>query len=412
MELTTDNAKVPHLSTTLPRIIVIAPGSFSIPSDKSSSVERIIENCLPNANKHLHLTLFAPRFSNQPRYETVHGIAFERFKRLKKTTYLSQMAKRIRQLAPDIIQVENRPHFVNILKKYFPHKRLWLQLHSLTYVTPTHISKKQLRRCFNHCERIIVNSYYVKQIISQQFPKMCHRIYVNYPGVDTTIFHPCQSIHEKKSFIQTFYPYKKSPKILLFVGRLRRIKGVHHLLSALPQLVSKYPNVLLVIVGSAYYGKHMKTPYVRELEALARLVPEQHVKFIPFVSHQQVAHWYRMADVLLVPSAKKEAFGLVNIEAMASGLPVIATASGGIPEIIQHGVTGFLIDPLQLQKQLIAYTLQLFNDSDLAKRMGNAGLQRVKQYFSWERMQSQWIRWIKQTYVENMRYSKKENSKI
>jgi spore coat protein SA len=152
----------------------------------------------------------------------------------------------------------------------------------------------------------------------------------------------------------------------------------------MPKVVKKYPNVRLTIVGSAFYGSNRKTKYVNHLYQLAEKVSE-HVKFVPFVPHNQIHFWFQAADIVIVPSIGKEAFGLVNIEAMACGIPVIATNNGGMPEIIQHGDTGFLINPKDAVNELAAYLDKLLSNPAFLKEMGENSVLNVKKNFTWEK---------------------------
>lgn len=106
------------------------------------------------------------------------------------------------------------------------------------------------------------------------------------------------------------------------------MKGVHHILKAMPRITDKVPDALLVVVGAAFYGSNRTTPYVRKLHRLGKTMGET-VRFVPYVPHDRIQDWFGIADVVLVPSDNREAFGLVNVEAMSCGVPVIATRAGG-----------------------------------------------------------------------------------
>jgi len=96
-----------------------------------------------------------------------------------------------------------------------------------------------------------------------------------------------------------------------------------------------------------------------------------------------------------VPSAGREAFGLVNAEAMAAGVPVVATRAGGIPEIVANGRTGFLVDAARPVPGLKEKVHKLLTDDALRREMGARGRERVRKRFSWERTAAMWLEALK-----------------
>ena len=98
-----------------------------------------------------------------------------------------------------------------------------------------------------------------------------------------------------------------------------------------------------------------------------------------------VPAWYQAADVVVTPSAEQEAFGLVNAEALACATPVVSTRTGGIVEVIQHGVNGWLIEPKQLRKQLGTVLNKLLCEGPLREQYGRDGAAWIRQRYTWER---------------------------
>jgi spore coat protein SA len=179
-------------------------------------------------------------------------------------------------------------------------------------------------------------------------------------------------------------------KIILYAGRLREIKGVHHLLEAMPRLAAQYPDAVLLVVGGAFYGSKRTTDYVRKLHRMARSLP-RNVRFVPYVPHEQMPEWFRLADVAVMPSPRREAFGLVNVEAMASAVPVVAADSGGMREIILHEETGYLVPVGYLSGGIADAVGRLLADQELARRMGEQAAQRVREQFTWESAAVRWL---------------------
>lgn len=152
----------------------------------------------------------------------------------------------------------------------------------------------------------------------------------------------------------------------------------------MPSIIQAVPDTILIIAGSAYYGSARKTKYVNNLYKLAKDFPN-HVRFVSFIPHSEIHIWFEAADIVLVPSIGHEAFGLVNVEAMACGVPVIATNIGGMPEVIQHGLTGYLVNTEKAGMEIANYVIYLLNNPKEIKTLGLNSLNRVLENFTWEK---------------------------
>lgn len=172
---------------------------------------------------------------------------------------------------------------------------------------------------------------------------------------------------------------------VLFVGRLTPHKGVDRLIEALDE------DAELRVVGS---GGHDLNPPERDYpKLLRRLAARRRVEFLGVVHDADLAALYRGAQVLALPSvhvtcygrkiAVSELLGLAAIEAMASGTPVVASRLGGLPEVVEHGVTGFLVEPgntAELRERLA----QVLGDRRLAERLGRNARERFLERFTWQ----------------------------
>lgn len=163
--------------------------------------------------------------------------------------------------------------------------------------------------------------------------------------------------------------------LLLFVGRLRYYKGLNHLIEAMKQI----PATLLIV------GSGPETAALGEQAYLAGVA--ERVRFLGEVSDELLPTYYQAADLFVLPSDQRsEAFGLVLIEAMAAGLPVISTELGtGTSWVNQHGHTG-LVTPPGDAPALTAAILRLLADPDLRRRMGAAGQARAQSEFALSRL--------------------------
>jgi glycosyltransferase involved in cell wall biosynthesis len=197
------------------------------------------------------------------------------------------------------------------------------------------------------------------------------RTRVIYGGVDPSRYRPDPSARRRG---------------VLFVGRMTPHKGVDRLISALPA------GTPLTVVGSG--GHDPRAPESGYPSLLRRLALGRDVRFAGAVEDAELARLYGSAQVLALPSvevtcygrriAVSELLGLVILEAMASGTPVVASRLGGIPEIVEHGVTGFLVEPGNERELCEALTEVVSNDA-LARSMGAAARQRVLDEFTWDR---------------------------
>ncbi len=164
--------------------------------------------------------------------------------------------------------------------------------------------------------------------------------------------------------------------MLLFVGRIQPLKGVD---VAIETAAALGPDVTLVIVGGPS-GPDGESERRRLDHLVAELGVGPRIRFVAPQPHSELARWYRAADVCLVPS-RSESFGLVALEAAACGTPVVAAAVGGLPTLVDHGLTGFLVEGGDADG-FAAGVSKILGDPSLAAGMGRAATLRARRY-SW-----------------------------
>jgi len=178
------------------------------------------------------------------------------------------------------------------------------------------------------------------------------------------------------------WPFEARAPIVGFVGVLHPIKGIEHFIEAIPSILKENPGARFVIVGGEKEEGFRNTleKMVRSYAIDDRVHFAGHSTNIPAVMAS--------LDVLVVPSLD-EPFGYINIEAGASGVPVVASRVGGIPEIIVDGVTGYLVESKN-PEQIAAKTSELLKREELRKKMGQAARKRVVEHFSPEPSLKKW----------------------
>jgi phosphatidylinositol alpha-mannosyltransferase len=160
---------------------------------------------------------------------------------------------------------------------------------------------------------------------------------------------------------------------ILYVGRLESRKGLRYLLQAYQQVRVVLPHARLWVVGA--YSKSERLAFVRWV----RHHRVRGVRFIGQVSEADKARWYRSADIFCAPSTGYESFGMVLIEAMAAGVPVIASDIPGYREVVQHGKTGWLVPPCN-SKMLASALLMLLQDTSARQQLAEGATAMVEHY--------------------------------
>lgn len=220
--------------------------------------------------------------------------------------------------------------------------------------------------------KITVNSNFMRQQLLIVSPS-CENKLENIPmGINPNRF-GISSYTDMKNLHRTKY-------LILSVGRLIDWKGTIFLIKAMPMVLEKYPDSKLIISGTG-----------PELDVLKHQANElglnTRVEFLGVVPSFDLLSYYKSADVFVLPSiyhkGKTEGLGVVLLEAMAAGCPVIGSSVGGIPDIIIDGTNGFLVpekNPIAIAEKII----QLLSDTVLTDQFRKAGKETVQSRFSWD----------------------------
>jgi glycosyltransferase involved in cell wall biosynthesis len=177
--------------------------------------------------------------------------------------------------------------------------------------------------------------------------------------------------------------HEDSDQTVLFVGRLAKKKGVEYLIRAFPDVLAHHPDTCLVVVGDG--------PCRGELEALSsQLGLEGRVRFAGAQPPAELPRFYRRSRVFVAPSVvtrsgDTESFGLVFVEAMAAGCPVVGTSVGGIADVVVHGRTGLVVEPESPSALAVAIN-QLLDSPTEAQRMAAVARRWVRRKFDWRQV--------------------------
>ena len=277
--------------------------------------------------------------------------------------YLHKAIKKIRRQHYDLIIVENRPGYILMLNEQPINTQCILHLHN----DFLNVETQNASTIYQSYSRIIGISVFITDKVNQIAPEQKKAITVH-NAIDTQKFYETQPA-KRESF-----GFSTDDFVLVYSGRLNEEKGILPLVQAVKQLSNIHPKLL--IIGDSNYGTDKgPTPFVKQLQLEVESIKHQ-VVFTGFVDYSQIPSYLKTADIAVIPSIWDEPFGLTIVEAMAAGLPLITTRSGGIPEICEGVAT--IVDRDNIVENLANAILDLYENPEKRKAMAKASLERSK----------------------------------
>jgi len=230
------------------------------------------------------------------------------------------------------------------------------------------------RLLLNHSDIIIATtkSY---AIHSRQLRKYLYKVRVVPNGVDTKRFHP--KLDRNK--IRKKHGISEDAKVILFVGNLEAYKGCEYLLSAFSIVAKEINDAYLILVGKGSLESRLK-------QIIMKFDMKNKVFFAGYVRDNELPYYYAACDVFVLPSISEyEGFGIVQLEAMACGKPVIATNIPGVREVDKKELATIHVPPKD-KRALAEALLTILKDEKLAIKMGNNGRKLVEEFYSWPKI--------------------------
>ncbi len=219
---------------------------------------------------------------------------------------------------------------------------------------------------------VIVNSKYMKNELQRLFGLPYEKINVVANGINSTVY----------SGVEKDYEFRRqyaadNEKIILFMGRLVYEKGVQHLISAMPKILNGYKDSKLIIAGKGGMLDELKA----QVDSMGLT---DKVYFTGYMNAKQVSKMYRCADVSVFPSTY-EPFGIVALEAMLAGVPVVVSDVGGLNEIVEHGVDG-MKSYAGNSNSLADSILALLSNPELCSNVTKKAKAKVKNEYNWAKI--------------------------
>ena len=357
----------------------------SIPPNKGAAVEWwMYQVCKRLTQYEPHIISICEE--NEPELEeqsgvTIHRIRFGRiYKRMfQKITRLDPLSYAVRahriisELGADIVHVHNAPP-------------LFLKLNALgksnteQYVLHMH-NEKQFPKV-NDSVQLFVVSKYLENFYRQILPKAHIQVIPN--GVDINVMQPKWNVKSAPNYKDLSTRIPRENKVILYAGRISPEKGVLRLVKAFAELRKQRQDVFLLLAGEFAKRKNNDRTIYGDLVRSECENMHNCCEMLGTVPPGEMQNIYHYADLVVVPSEFEEPFGMVAIEAMAAGVPVMAAKKGGLVEFIEDGKTGIFIrrldDPVDFAKQLS----EVFEDKQLLMEISQNARRQVVGSYVWD----------------------------
>ncbi len=362
------------------KVLVIVPEQLPIPPVEGGSVESCTHNIFRRMARTDDITLIC---CTHPKLPVTSKLAGGRYRIVrvpyanKRSSYIRAALSKVKGERFDLIQVENRPTFIPHVRKAFPNSTIVLSLHSLTFMS--RLSRKRANAILRQVDGVTTVVSFLSQTMKRRYPRHAHKFKSAILGVDTEKFHTRSAAFQRK--------LRKKWKVngtynVLFVGRIVPKKGLHILLKAVAKVKKREGKTRLIAVGASWPGHKQETAYMRKVRLLSRRLGVP-IRFTRYIPPSRVQDMYQLGDVFVCPTQYQEGFCTVNSEAMASGIPVIASKRGGIQEVIKHNKNGLLVSAYRSPNAFAQMIGRLKASPSLANKLKAGGLATAKHKLGW-----------------------------
>jgi phosphatidylinositol alpha-mannosyltransferase len=368
------------------KIALVSPYDWAVPGGVNSHITQLAEQFIRSGHEVRIIAPSSRRLSNDCDYLTVigeHVIGLPASGSVANVCLSFNLGPRVKRLLEhkgfDIVHLHEP--FMPLLPFQF------LRYSHATNIATFHAAREGGSRIYayasyiikpwwSHIQGRIAVSRTALKMISRYFADR-YRIIPN--GIDYPHF---------ASEVPPIPKYIDSKRNILFVGRQEKRKGLPYLLEAYARLKRERPEIRLIVVGPDGGMRPACERYVRQHQL-------EDVVFTDFVPYEELPRYYKTADVYCAPNTGHESFGIVLLESMAAGTPIVASNIGGFGEVLEDGVEGMLVPPRDAEA-LAAAMDRLLSDATLREQMGRAGTLRAEPY-SWEHVSARVLEYYQAT---------------
>jgi spore coat protein SA len=364
------------------KICHVAPELLPVPPTRGGAVERWIRDAavrlvrrghevhvisrdhgdgarsMTEGGVHYHFVAIPPRLDRGLAAAVARGL-----------WYYTRVRAQLAALAPDVVHHHSRPAGLWLCRGRW---HSVISLHSMDYGWGFGYrgwDRPLFTRGLQAASRVLCVSDFIRRHTVERYPSIAANAITLYNGVDPDTFTP--------------RPADAEPPIVLYVGRVEERKGVHVIVDAFERIISpRVPTARLRIVGPASYWQRGDGGYYDTLSQRVSANPRIEIRGATY-DDRELAAIYGAATVSVVPSTFPEALGLTSLEAQASGVPVVVSNAGGLPETVSPGRTGFVFENRSAE-QLGELVVDLLKNPARRQSMGVAAREWAVQTFSWD----------------------------
>ena len=388
-------------------IAIITSGYLPVPASRGGAVENIVENFIieNEVEKKVNFEIFSIYDENAENISKKYQ--HTNFNFIKPNKIVKALDKIIYFFFKNILKKEKTMSYRYIIQRlYFLRKtsnklkknnydRIILENHSTLFLAlkwnKNYIKYKDKYyyhihneiKSFYGCENIIKDT---KKIlcVSNYIKKQVENFFEIQDSENIVKLTNCININEfkeisknEKIFLNEKYNIEKDEKVIVFAGRLSNEKGIRELLMAIRD-ISNVPKFKLLVVGSFFFDTEVKNSFEEELRNIIKEIKDK-VIFTGYVKHEDMYKIYGMSDIAVLPSLWEDPAPLTIIEAMASGLPIITTDSGGIPEYAKNGCAFIIKRDEHLVENIKNKIQELLNNEEERIKMSKISLKNAKE---------------------------------
>ena len=375
------------------KIAILTCGMLPIPAVQGGAVENMIDFYLAyNDQRKLHdITVYSPWDSkvkshpalssdvNHYHYIDVSSLQARGARRVRSLFhsdeyynyfieyYFEKVYADLKKCEFDLIILENSPGHAYKLSLR-GHKNLILHLNNDLLNSKSRFHDV----IFIGLTKVLTCSDYIKNRVATILPNS-KKIQTLYNAIDVKSFLP----KENTNVCRKDLGLAEDDFVIVYSGRVNKDKGVSELIDALLSL-KDVPNIKLMIIGGTFYGNTgNENNFVRSLKDKAKKI-EDKIVFTGFIPYSQIPDYLHLADIAALPSMWDEPFGLTIVEAMAAGMPLVTTRSGGIPEICEGVAT--IVDRNNIVNNLATAILDLYEHPEKRKQMARSSIERARKF--------------------------------